>query len=65
MDDEDREAADMIAKAFGMDTYFYRGIVRRRRGQVTLQSHERATNYYPHLADGLSEADTDLHRCSS
>jgi hypothetical protein len=27
MDDEDREAADTIAKAFGTDTHFYRGIV--------------------------------------
>jgi len=27
MDDEDREAADVIAKAFGTETYFYRGIV--------------------------------------
>ena len=27
MDDEDREATDIIAKAFGTDTYFYRGIV--------------------------------------
>jgi hypothetical protein len=27
MDDDDREAADVIANAFGADTYFYRGIV--------------------------------------